>query len=91
MAFIIEVNMNFNYGLKDTIADTESHWPHEHFGGCEIISFNHIVDATSKKCFYFLDDEDNKIYPGEQDSGHFFAWPPWRVHGADKVTEPKCE
>ena len=69
-------------------SDTESHWPHEHFGGCEIISFNHIVDATTKKCFYFLDDEDNKIYPGEQDSGHFFAWPPWRVHGADKVTEP---
>ena len=68
--------------------NTTSHWPHEHFGGCEIISFNHIIDATEKKCFYFQDDEENKIYPGKQDSGHFFAWPPWRVHGADKVTEP---
>ena len=68
--------------------NTTSHWPHEHFGGCEIISFNHIIDATEKKCFYFQDDDENKIYPGKQDSGHFFAWPPWRVHGADKVTEP---
>ena len=33
-------------------------------------------------------DNENKIYAGKQDSGHFFAWPPWRVHGADKVTEP---
>ena len=67
---------------------TTSHDPHDHFSGCEIISFNHIIDATEKKCFYFQDDEENKIYPGKQDSGHFFAWPPWRVHGADKVTEP---
>ena len=67
---------------------TTSHLPHDHFSGCEIISFNHIIDATEKKCFYFQDDEENKIYPGKQDSGHFFAWPPWRVHGADKVTEP---
>ena len=68
--------------------DTDSHLPHEHFSGCEAISFNHIIDATEKKCFYFLDDEDNKTYPGIQDSGHFFAWPPWRAHGADRVTEP---
>ena len=67
---------------------TTAHEPHDHFSGCEIISFNHIIDATEKKCFYFQDDEENKIYPGKQDSGHFFAWPPWRVHGADKVTEP---
>ena len=66
---------------------TTAHEPHDHFSGCEIISFNHIIDATEKKCFYFQDDEENKIYPGKQDSGHFFAWPPWRVHGADKVTE----
>ena len=66
---------------------TTSHDPHDHFSGCEIISFNHIIDATEKKCFYFLDDDENKIYPGKQDSGHFFAWPPWRVHGADKVIE----
>ena len=67
---------------------TTSHLPHDHFSGCEIISFNHIIDATEKKCFYFQDDDENKIYPGKQDSGHFFAWPPWRIHGADKVTEP---
>ena len=67
---------------------TTSHWPHEHFSGCEIISFNHIIDATEKKCFYFLDDNMNQIYPDGQHQGHFFAWPPWRVHGADQVTEP---
>ena len=67
---------------------TTAHWPHDHFSGSEIISFNHIIDASEKKCFYFLDDNDKKIYAGKQDSGHFFAWPPWRVHGADQVTEP---
>ena len=67
---------------------TTAHWPHDHFSGCEIISFNHIIDPTEKKCFYFLDDNENKISAGKQDGGHFFAWPPWRVHGADQVTEP---
>ena len=67
---------------------TTAHWPHDHFSGSEIISFNHIIDPTEKKCFYFLDDNENKIYAGKQDTGHFFAWPPWRVHGADQVTEP---
>ena len=62
------------------------HEPHTHFTTNEIISFNHIIDASSEKCFYFLNDDDEKIYPGEQRSGDIFAWPSWLMHGVDKPT-----
>ena len=68
--------------------ETNTHSPHEHFTGGEIISFNHIINASQEKCFYFLNDDGDKIYPGEQKSGDIFAWPPWRIHGVDKVQEP---
>ena len=32
---------------------TTAHEPHDHFSGCEIISFNHIIDATEKNVFIF--------------------------------------
>ena len=64
-----------------------THEPHAHFIGNEIISFNHIIDASKDKCFYFIDDYGNKTYPGEQKSGDIFAWPPWRMHGVDHVKE----
>ena len=66
---------------------TQGHEPHEHFSGKEIISFNHIITPTKKKCFYFINDYGNKIYPDKQDSGHFFAWSPWIIHGSDPVEE----
>tara|TARA_X000000368_G_C22765568_1_gene594790 strand:- start:35 stop:634 length:600 start_codon:yes stop_codon:yes gene_type:complete len=65
----------------------DTHEPHAHFSGNEIISFNHIIDASKDKCFYFIDDYGNKTYPGEQKSGDIFAWPPWRMHGVDHVKE----
>ena len=34
-----------------------------------------------------MDDYGNKIYPDKQDCGHFFAFPPWVIHGADPVEE----
>ncbi len=64
-----------------------THEPHAHFSGNEIISFNHIIDASKDKCFYFIDDDGNKTYPGEQKSGDIFAWPPWRMHGVDYVKD----
>ena len=63
-----------------------SHPPHIHFTTNEIISFNHIIDASPEKCFYFLNDRDEKIYPGEQKSGDIFSWPSWMLHGVDKPT-----
>ena len=34
-----------------------------------------------------MNDEQEKNYYGKQDSGHFYAWPPWRIHGVDRVEE----
>ena len=89
----------YNLWVQMYNSETTTHDPHEHFSGTtdksydyflgkEIISFNHIIDASNNKCFYFLDDDNNKIYPDHQESGDFFAWPPWRIHGVDKVQEP---
>ena len=47
--------------------------------------FTHIIDATKQKCFYFIDDNDNKIYPSHQKSGDIFVFPPWRLHAVDPV------
>jgi len=66
---------------------TYGHEPHDHFFGNEIISFNHIIKPSKNKCFYFMNDEQEKNYYGKQDSGHFYAWPPWRIHGVDRVEE----
>ena len=78
----------YNLWVQMYNSETTTHEPHEHFGGKEIISFNHIIEASKEKCFYFLNRDDDKIYPGEQRSGDIFAWPPWRIHGVDKVKEP---
>jgi len=68
-------------------SNTDSHPPHAHFTSNEIISFTHIITASKDRCFYFLDDEDNKIYHTHQDTGDIFAFPPWRLHGVDPVKE----
>ena len=68
-------------------SDTDSHPLHAHFTSNEIISFTHIIDATKQSCFYFIDDDNNKIYPTHQESGDIFAFPPWRLHGVDPVKE----
>tara|TARA_B100000427_G_C15474470_1_gene580092 strand:- start:734 stop:1372 length:639 start_codon:yes stop_codon:yes gene_type:complete len=69
-------------------SETTTHNQHEHFSGNEIISFSHIIDASKEKCFYFLNDYGDKTYPSNQQSGDFFAWPSWLIHGVDKVKEP---
>tara|TARA_Y100001963_G_scaffold135695_1_gene197520 strand:- start:51 stop:671 length:621 start_codon:yes stop_codon:yes gene_type:complete len=68
-----------------------THEPHAHFTGNEIISFNHIIDASKNKCFYFIDDDGNKTYPGEQKSGDIFAWPSWLMHGVDHVEDSNVD
>ena len=78
----------YNLWVQMYNSETTTHPPHEHFTGAEIISFNHIIDASNNKCFYFLNDNGDKIYPEHQERGDIFAWPPWRRHGVDKVQEP---
>jgi hypothetical protein len=77
---------DYNVWVQMYNSNTNSHPPHQHYEDNEIISFNHIIDASPEKCFYFLNDYDEKIYPGEQKSGDIFAWPPWRMHGVDRAT-----
>ena len=78
----------YNLWVQMYNSETNTHHPHEHYSGKEIISFNHIIDSSNNKCFYFLNDNGDKIYPEHQESGDIFAWPPWRIHGVDKVKEP---
>tara|TARA_Y100000114_G_C11630660_1_gene264251 strand:+ start:69 stop:686 length:618 start_codon:yes stop_codon:yes gene_type:complete len=78
---------NFNLWCQMYNSDTDSHNLHAHFTGREIISFTHIIDGTKQKCFYFIDDNDNKIYHSHQESGDIFAFPPWRLHAVDPVEE----
>ena len=78
----------YSFWVQMYNSETTTHEPHEHFTGNEILSFNHIINSSNEKCFYFLDDDNNKTYPVNQQSGDFFAWPSWLIHGVDKVKEP---
>ena len=79
---------SYNVWTQMYNSQTTTHAPHSHFAGNVIISFTHIINASKEKCFYFLDDDNNKIYPSPQQSGDIFAWPSWSIHGVDKVQEP---
>ena len=76
----------FNLWVQMYNSETTTHPPHEHYTGAEILSFNHIINASKEKCFYFLDDYNNKIYPENQQTGDIFAWSPWLMHGVDTVS-----
>ena len=81
----------YNVWVQMYNSKTTTHPPHAHLSGGEIISFNHIINASKNKCFYFLNDDNNKTYPGEQKSGDIFAWPPWIIHGVDNVKEDNID
>mgnify|MGYP003305850837 FL=1 len=76
----------YNLWVQMYNSETDTHGPHSHFGGTEIISFTHILNCSEQKCFYFLDNDDNKIYP-DQKQGDILAWPAWLMHGVDKVKD----
>ena len=63
---------------------TTTHDVHEHYRYGEIISWVHFIQTPRQKCFYFLNDREEKIYP-KQNSGDIIAWPPWLLHGVDLV------
>ena len=77
----------YNLWVQMYNSETDTHTPHSHFGGTEIISFTHIINCSEQKCFYFLGDNDSKTYP-DQKSGDIMAWPSWLMHGVDKVEDP---
>ena len=65
-------------------SNTTTHDVHQHYGHGEIISWVHFIQTPRQKCFYFLNDRNEKIYP-KQNSGDIIAWPPWLLHGVDPV------
>ena len=76
----------YNLWVQMYNSKTDTHSAHSHFGGTEIISFTHILNCSEQKCFYFLDNDDNKIYP-DQKQGDILAWPAWLMHGVDNVKD----
>ena len=58
------------------------HSPHSHFYGSVLFSWVHFIKPTSNKCFSFLDSENNKTYP-PQDEGDFIVFPSWKRHCVD--------
>ena len=77
----------YNLWVQMYNSETDTHGAHSHFGGTEIISFTHVLNCSEQKCFYFLDNDDNKIYPEHQSKGDMFAWPAWMLHGVDNVKD----
>ena len=43
----------YNLWVQMYNSETTTHEPHEHFTGNEILSFNHIINSSNEKCFYF--------------------------------------
>ena len=68
-------------------SNTNGHADHDHFSGYEYISWVHFVNIPQQKCFYFINDKNEKYYIDHQSSGDFIAFPSWAKHGADKVVE----
>lgn len=69
-------------------SNTTSHVLHSHYGEGSSISWVHVLNAPSQKCFYFVDSLGNKIYPEKQSNFDLFAFPSWALHGVDPVEEP---
>ena len=57
--------------------------PHVHFSGNEFLSWAHFIRPSSKKCFYFLKHDGEKMYPKQQNEGDFIVFPSWALHGVD--------
>jgi len=64
----------------------DGHDPHHHFHPHTILSWVHFVQTPNRqKCFHFINNYQNKIYPKNQHSGDFIVFPSWALHGVDKV------
>lgn len=68
-------------------SNTAGHNDHDHFTGYECVSWVHFVNTPKQKCFYFINDKNEKFYIDHQSSGDFIVFPSWAKHGAEKVIE----
>ena len=68
-------------------SNTSGHDIHDHFNGYEHISWVHFVETPIQRCFYLLNDNNEKYYPEKQNSGDFISFPAWAKHGVDKVVD----
>ena len=56
---------------------------HHHHKENGVFSWVHFIKPSSKKCFYFINHEGQRIYPEEQNEGDFIVFPCWVAHAAD--------
>ena len=56
---------------------------HHHHKENGVFSWVHFIKPSSKKCFYFINHEGQRIYPEEQNEGDFIVFPSWAAHAAD--------
>lgn len=76
----------WNYWIQMYNNKLDGHSVHDHFDFSNIISWIHFIQVPEdQKCFYFLDSNKNKLYPENQSFGDFIVFPPWALHGVDKV------
>tara|TARA_B100000902_G_C27223803_1_gene871065 strand:- start:604 stop:1269 length:666 start_codon:yes stop_codon:yes gene_type:complete len=59
---------------------------HDHYYGGELYSFVHFVQPTDDNLFFFIDSNNNKIYPDEQRKDDFIIFPAWLEHGVEDNT-----
>lgn len=78
-------NYNWQFWIQMYNNQTNGFGEHDHFTGTEFISWVHFLQVPEQKCFYFLDSNQNKIYPEFQSNGDMISFPSWVYHGVDKV------
>ena len=79
------IEYNFKWWVQMYRSDTTTHGAHHHFyQQSTILSWVHFIQSPRQRCFYFLNSNDEKIYP-QQKSGDIIVFPSWAVHGVDTV------
>lgn len=58
--------------------------PHHHFHPATALCYVHFIEPTSQKCAYQMLGGRKKIYP-DQNPGDIIFFPPWALHGVDKL------
>jgi len=60
--------------------------PHHHYNPTTIFSWVHFLKPTLNKCFYFINHNNEKTYPKEQNEGDFILFPSYLLHAVDVNT-----
>lgn len=82
---------NWHYWIQLYNNTLNGHVSHDHFDGSVVLSWVHFIQVSGQKCFYFLNSKNDRYYPDYQSNGDFIVFPPWALHGVDKVKEKEFD